>query len=281
MIKIANPVNSIKSMKLKFLNLISPSAYGIIMPSILFAMGFIALIFTIIASGGASASVVADTGVGAGVSASADADYSAVSQGNSSVKNIMIEKFMANSIQQQTPYIMADLQDKQNKYKDKYKTEDAENIIILSLKDGDVLIRLFPDVAPKHASRIKQLANQGFYDNIVFHRVIDGFMAQTGDPTGTGTGGSGKNLKAEFNDKPHKRGVVSMARANHPDSADSQFFIVLADSFFLDGQYTVFGEVIEGMEFVDNIKKGNSNNNGAIEGKPDKIIKMHGLMHDF
>ena len=135
------------------------------------------------------------------------------------------------------------------------------------------MIELLSNEAPKHVEQIKRLVRQGFYDNITFHRVIDGFMAQTGDPKGNGTGGSGKNIPAEFNKIPHKRGIVSMARAQDPNSADSQFFIVLKDSPFLDGQYTVFGRVISGMEFVDNIKKGNPSQNGTVLN-PDKIISM-------
>lgn len=138
----------------------------------------------------------------------------------------------------------------------------------LQLKDGLVEIELLPVAAPNHVARIKELTRQGFYDGIVFHRVIDGFMAQTGDPTGTGTGGSGKKLKAEFNAEPHTRGAVSMARAGHPDSADSQFFIVFDDARFLDKQYTVWGRVTKGMEFVDNITRGEPPAN------PDKIISM-------
>ena len=153
------------------------------------------------------------------------------------------------------------------------KAADLENTLYLQLKDGTVEIELRPDLAPNHVARIKELVRQGFYDGIVFHRVIDGFMAQTGDPTGTGSGGSGKNLKAEFSSEPHVRGVLSMARASSPDSADSQFFIVLADSKFLDRQYTVFGKVTKGMELVDNIKKGDSNNNGSVSD-PDKIISL-------
>ena len=150
---------------------------------------------------------------------------------------------------------------------------DPENTLYLDLKDGRVIIEMFPDKAPNHVKRIKELVRQGFYDGIVFHRVIDGFMAQTGDPTGTGMGGSGQNIKAEFNDVPHTRGAVSMARANDPDSADSQFFIVLKDSRFLDNQYTAWGRVIAGMEYVDLIKKGAAARNGEV-AKPDKIIKM-------
>ena len=129
-----------------------------------------------------------------------------------------------------------------------------------------------PDHAPEHVKRIKELINMKFYDGLNFHRVIDGFMAQTGDPKGNGTGGSGQNIPAEFNSLPHVRGTVSMARAQDPDSADSQFFICFKDSSFLDGQYTVWGQVVEGMEFVDKIKRG-SGANGAVED-PDKIISM-------
>jgi len=150
---------------------------------------------------------------------------------------------------------------------------DPENTLYLELKDGRVVIELRPDLAPEHVKRIKELTRQKFYDGIVFHRVIDGFMAQTGDPTGTGMGGSGKNLKAEFSAEKHTRGTLSMARAQSYDSADSQFFIVLADSNFLDGQYTVWGKVTKGMEFVDKIKKGDAANNGSVSN-PDKIITM-------
>lgn len=151
--------------------------------------------------------------------------------------------------------------------------ESQEEILLLELKDGVVEIQLHSDKAPNHVARIKELANQKFYDGIVFHRVIDGFMAQTGDPTGTGTGGSGKKLAAEFNDIPHKRGAVSMARAQDPNSADSQFFIVFKDANYLDGQYTVWGTVVKGMECVDKIKKGNPYKNGLVD-EPDKIISM-------
>ena len=147
-------------------------------------------------------------------------------------------------------------------------TASPEDTLILTLKDGDVEIALRPDLAPGHVAHIKELARKGFYDGIVFHRVIDGFMAQTGDPTGTGMGGSGKKLKAEFNDEPHIRGTCSMARSAHPDSADSQFFICFDDAGFLDGQYTVWGAVVSGMEHVDKIKRGEPVQN------PDKIIKM-------
>lgn len=150
---------------------------------------------------------------------------------------------------------------------------DKENVLYLDLKDGRVTILLRPDKAPKTVERIKELTRQGFYDGLKFHRVIEGFMAQTGDPKGDGTGGSGQKLPAEFNDLPHLRGAVSMARAADPNSADSQFFIVFAPSFFLDGQYTVFGRVIDGMEFVDNIKRGDPNRNGTVVD-PDVIVKM-------
>ncbi len=150
---------------------------------------------------------------------------------------------------------------------------DKENTLYLDLKDGRVVIEMLPNAAPKHVARIKELVRQGFYDGIVFHRVIDGFMAQTGDPTGTGMGGSGKKLPAEFNSEPHVRGTASMARAMDPNSADSQFFICFADARFLDRQYTVWGKVTSGMEFVDKIKKGDSRQNGTVSN-PDKIVKM-------
>jgi len=135
--------------------------------------------------------------------------------------------------------------------------DDPENTLILTLDTGAVTIRLRPDLAPGHVQRIKELAREGFYDDVVFHRVIAGFMAQGGDPTGSGMGGSKKpNLKAEFSDAEHQRGVCSMARSSNPNSANSQFFICLDDATFLDGQYTVWGEVIEGMEAVDALPKG-------------------------
>lgn len=148
-----------------------------------------------------------------------------------------------------------------------------ENTLYMDLKYGRVVIEMRPDLAPKHVKRIKELVRQGFYDGVVFHRVIDGFMAQTGDPTGTGTGGSGQKIKAEFSREPHLRGAVSMARAADVNSADSQFFICLAAASHLDGQYTYWGRVTKGMEFVDMIEKGDSYNNGAVEN-PDKVIKM-------
>jgi len=144
----------------------------------------------------------------------------------------------------------------------------------LELKSGTVTIELLPQLAPNHVQRIKELTRDGFYDGLPFHRVITGFMAQTGDPTGTGSGKSSKpNLKAEFSREPHVRGVCSMARSNDPNSANSQFFICLADAAWLDGQYSVWGRVIDGMDHVDAIKKGSSSNNGAVLG-PDRIIKM-------
>lgn len=149
------------------------------------------------------------------------------------------------------------------------QTADAENTLYLDLKDGRVVIRLRPDLAPAHVERIKTLTRQGFYDGIVFHRVIDGFMAQTGDPTGTGTGGSDlPDLKAEFSSASFARGTLGMARSQSPNSANSQFFIMFADGDWLNGQYTVFGEVVEGMEFVDAIKRGEPVQN------PDKIVRL-------
>jgi|TARA_B110000438_G_scaffold232135_1_gene227721 cyclophilin family peptidyl-prolyl cis-trans isomerase len=161
-----------------------------------------------------------------------------------------------------------------------------ENIMILKLKDGNVKIELFTDIAPNHVKRIKNLAEEGKYDNVVFHRVIDGFMAQTGDVkfgnssstdfdlNRAGMGGSDlPDLKEEFSDLPHERGTLSMARSQDPNSANSQFFICFKESAFLDRQYTVFGKVIEGMEFVDKIKRGDQNNNGSVSD-PDKIISF-------
>ena len=153
-------------------------------------------------------------------------------------------------------------------------TLDPENTIIMQLKDGPVVIALRPDLAPNHVARIKQLTREGFYNGLVFHRVIENFMAQTGDPTGTGMGGSKlPDLKAEFSSAKHITGTVSMARASSPDSANSQFFICFKPSSFLDGQYTVFGQVVSGMQYVNNIKKGDSADNGKVTD-PDKIISM-------
>jgi peptidylprolyl isomerase len=145
---------------------------------------------------------------------------------------------------------------------------DPENTLILETTQGTVTIELRPDLAPNHCARIKELARDKFYDGIVFHRVLDGFMAQTGCPEGTGTGGSGQHLAAEFNDEPHVRGTTSMARAASPDSADSQFFICFDDSSFLDGEYTVWGKVVDGMDNVDKLKRGEPVND------PDKIVSM-------
>jgi peptidyl-prolyl cis-trans isomerase B (cyclophilin B) len=146
--------------------------------------------------------------------------------------------------------------------------------LILDLKDGPVKIKLRSDLAPNHVERVKTLADQGFYDGVVFHRVIPGFMAQTGDPTGTGSGGSDlPDLKAEFSGEKHTRGTVSAARTQNPNSANSQFYICLGDAPWLDRQYSVWGEVVEGMDNVDKIKKGGEHNNGAISGEPDKILK--------
>jgi len=146
--------------------------------------------------------------------------------------------------------------------------KDPENTLLMDTTQGPVVIEMKPDLAPNHVARIKELVREGFYDGIVFHRVIEGFMAQTGCPHGTGTGGSGQKLKAEFNKANHKRGVCSMARAQNPDSGDSQFFICFGDASFLDGQYTVWGEVLEGMENVDKIKRGEP----VVD--PDKINSL-------
>jgi len=146
---------------------------------------------------------------------------------------------------------------------------DPENTLVIETTKGQVVIAMRPDLAPNHVAHIKKLAREGFYDGIVFHRVIDGFMAQTGCPNGTGTGGSKyPNLKAEFNAEPHTRGVASMARASSPDSANSQFFIVFDDARFLDKQYTVWGKVIDGMENVDQIKRGEPVRD------PDKMVSV-------
>ncbi|OFW71493.1 MAG: peptidylprolyl isomerase [Alphaproteobacteria bacterium RBG_16_64_48] len=143
-----------------------------------------------------------------------------------------------------------------------------EDTLIIETSKGRVTVQMRPDLAPNHVARIKELARKGFYDGTVFHRVIEGFMAQTGDPTGTGMGGSGQKLKAEFNTEPHTRGAVSMARAQSPDSADSQFFICFDDANFLDRQYTVWGRVIEGMENVDKLARGEP------PTTPDKMLSV-------
>jgi peptidylprolyl isomerase len=150
---------------------------------------------------------------------------------------------------------------------------DLENTLYLDVPAGRVVVEMRPDLAPGHVAQIKTLARRGFYDGVPFHRVIDGFMAQTGDPTGTGTGGSGNKLKAEFSGEKHVRGVVSMARTPDPDSADSQFFIMFAPAPSLDQQYTVWGKVTSGMEFVDQVKKGDPARNGMVQD-PDRILRM-------
>ena len=147
----------------------------------------------------------------------------------------------------------------------------------IDLEWGEVLIELRADLAPNHVARIVELADSGFYDGIVFHRVIEGFMAQTGDPDGNGTGGSGQNIDAEFSDEPFVRGTVGMARSGHPDSADSQFFICFDDAQFLNGQYTVFGTVVKGMEHVDRIKRGDQANNGVVAKDPDQMVKVRSV----
>jgi peptidyl-prolyl cis-trans isomerase B (cyclophilin B) len=152
---------------------------------------------------------------------------------------------------------------------------DPESILIIDLKTGPVIIQLRPDLAPNHVARVKELVRKGFYDGVPFHRVIPGFMAQTGDPTGTGSGGSDlPDLKAEFSNEKHKRGTVSAARTNNPNSANSQFFICFDDAPWLDRQYSIWGQVIEGMDHVDAVKKGGEHNNGAISGEPDKMLKV-------
>jgi cyclophilin family peptidyl-prolyl cis-trans isomerase len=154
------------------------------------------------------------------------------------------------------------------------QANDPQNTVYLDTKDGRITIRLRPDLAPKHVEQIKTLTKQGFYNGVVFHRVIDGFMAQTGDPTGTGTGKSNlPNIPAEFTKTPYKRGSVGMARSQSPDSANSQFFICYEGCGPLTGQYTLFGEVVSGMDVADKIKKGDSAANGLVSS-PDKIVKM-------
>lgn len=150
---------------------------------------------------------------------------------------------------------------------------DLENTLYLETEHGRVVIEMRPDLAPRHVARIKELVRQKFYDGLKFHRVIDGFMVQTGDPNGDGTGGSGQKLPPEFSSAHHDRGVVSMARAQNPASADSQFFIMLGASDHLDNKYTVWGEVTSGMEYVDMIKKGDESRNGTVRD-PDHIVTM-------
>jgi peptidylprolyl isomerase len=150
---------------------------------------------------------------------------------------------------------------------------DLENTLYLEVPAGRVVIELRPDLAPNHVAQIKRLVREGFYDGIPFHRVIDGFMVQTGCPRGDGTGGSGTKLKAEFSKEKHVRGICSMARSSDPNSADSQFFIMLGDSSHLDNQYTIWGRTVSGMEFIDAIKKGSSARNGSVTD-PDKIVSF-------
>jgi peptidylprolyl isomerase len=151
---------------------------------------------------------------------------------------------------------------------------DPQNTVFMDLTSGRVVIKLRPDLAPNHVERVKELAKKGFYDNTPFHRVIEGFMAQGGDPTGTGSGGSDlPDLKAEFTPTHFVRGTIGAARTSDPDTANSQFFIMFAPNTNLDGQYTVWGEVVSGMEFVDQIKKGDANDNGLV-GNPDRIVKV-------
>ncbi len=147
---------------------------------------------------------------------------------------------------------------------------DPENTLVIELETGNVTIEMLPDLAPIHVARIKELARDEFYDGIVFHRVIDGFMAQTGDPTGTGTSGSGKKLRSEFTQEPFERGVVGMARSQNPHSGDSQFFIMFDSSPSLNGQYTVWGRVSEGMELIDGLKKG-APGSGSVDD-PDRML---------
>ncbi len=187
-------------------------------------------------------------------------------------KTQKLEKSKTKSLPKEETKKLGVSKTRAKKIKHSYQVKDAENALLLKLKDGDVVIEMFPDVAPNHVKRIKELVRQGFYNGLKFHRVIEGFMAQTGCPLGNGTGGSGQKLKAEFNKMPHKRGTVSMARSMFPDSADSQFFICFDDCDWLNGQYTVWGEVTSGMEFVDMIKKG-TGSNGAVSN-PDEIISM-------
>ena len=157
---------------------------------------------------------------------------------------------------------------------DAAKAADPENTLVLELKDGTVLIEMLPEIAPKHVARIKELVRDGFYDGLFFHRVMEGFMAQTGDPRGDGTGGSGQKIEAEFSSEPFVRGTVGMARAQNPNSGDSQFFICFDDAQFLNGQYTVWGRVIEGMEAVDAIKKAPAGRSSGTVDDPDRIVSL-------
>jgi len=153
------------------------------------------------------------------------------------------------------------------------RAADLENTIYLDIAAGRVVIEMRPDLAPKHVARIKELVRRGFYDGLLFHRVIPGFMAQTGDPLGDGSGGTGHRLKGEFSNEPFVRGVVGMARANDPDSGDSQFFIMTGAKPSLDHQYTVWGKVVSGMDYVDKIKAGSPDDDGKVDA-PDHIIRM-------
>lgn len=179
------------------------------------------------------------------------------------MRSISIRLFLIFSLTLMSTLTMSDTSD----------AADLENTLYLELEHGRVVIDLRPDLAPKHVARIKELAREKFYDGLTFHRVIKGFMAQGGDPKGNGTGGSGQNIPAEFSDEPHVRGTLSMARSSSPDSANSQFFIVFANAAFLDGKYTVWGKVSDGMKYVSKIKRGDENDNGAVED-PDKIVSM-------
>jgi len=155
------------------------------------------------------------------------------------------------------------------------QTPDPEHTLVMQLKDGPVVIELLPEVAPNHVARIKELARDGFYDGLTFHRVIDGFMAQTGDPRGDGTGGSElPDLRAEFSNQAFTRGALGMARSSSPNSANSQWFICFVDCYHLDGQYTLFGRVVDGMQYVDNIKKAPSWRQSGRVDNPDKIISL-------
>jgi peptidylprolyl isomerase len=170
----------------------------------------------------------------------------------------------------------ASLGDMQENNFEEGEMSELENTFYMDISTGGrVVIKAFPAKAPNHVARFKELVREGYYDGVVFHRVIEGFMAQTGDPTGTGSGGSGQNIDAEFNDIHHGRGIVSTARSMDVNSADSQFFIMLADHSSLDGEYTAWGEVVEGMEFIDDITKGPRENNGVVpEDERDSIISM-------
>ena len=154
---------------------------------------------------------------------------------------------------------------------------DPENTLVMELEQGRVVIQMLPEVAPNHVARIKELTREGFFDGLVFHRVMEGFMAQTGDPTGTGTGGSGQKIKAEFSAEPYLRGTAGMARSQNPNSADSQFFITFAPARFLDNKYTVWGRVTEGMEYVDQIKKAPPGRQSGEVDDPDRILRMRVL----